>query len=202
MLLIRVNYADIESKSLGGTSKNLHSLFQAATQEQTVLFFDEADAILSQRISAVSHAADHGINSAKSSLITLLDTFSGVVVFATNLFENYDTAFVRRILFNIEFRLPDTELRSRLWKFHLSSRIPRDVTYERITELSDGLSGGDIRNLSIKLALSILSGRVPTIDEECLRRHIEEHDQTIRSHRAKRSRLTPVQMHFEGNDGS
>jgi SpoVK/Ycf46/Vps4 family AAA+-type ATPase len=103
MSIIRANYGELESSFVGGTSDNLASVFKTAEETNSLLFFDEADAVLSRRISNLSQAADHGVNSAKSTLITLLDKFNGIIVFATNLFDNYDEAFLRRILFNIEF---------------------------------------------------------------------------------------------------
>jgi len=45
--IIEVNYADIESKYVGDTPKNLTKVFKHAKMTGSVLFFDEADAILS-----------------------------------------------------------------------------------------------------------------------------------------------------------
>jgi SpoVK/Ycf46/Vps4 family AAA+-type ATPase len=118
MSIIRVNYGEVESSLVGGTSDNLVLIFKKAEETNSLLFFDEADSVLSRRISNLSQAADHGVNSAKSTLLTLLDKFNGVIIFATNLFDNYDEAFVRRILFNVEFLAPDLEMRQQLWKFH------------------------------------------------------------------------------------
>jgi len=124
MSIIRVNYGEVESSLVGGTSENLVSIFQKAEKSNSLLFFDEADSVLSRRIENLSQAADHGVNSAKSTLLTLLDKFDGIIVFATNLFDNYDEAFVRRILFNVEFLPPDLEMRQQLWRFHLSEKVP------------------------------------------------------------------------------
>ncbi|MDP3177986.1 MAG: ATP-binding protein, partial [Spirochaetaceae bacterium] len=49
-LIMCVNYADIESKFVGDTPKNLTILFSVAREADAVLFFDEADAILSRRL--------------------------------------------------------------------------------------------------------------------------------------------------------
>lgn len=50
MPLICVDYAEIESKYVGEISKNLSDLFRTAQEKQAVIFFDEADALLSKRI--------------------------------------------------------------------------------------------------------------------------------------------------------
>ena len=47
--ILIVNYADIESKFVGETPKNIRKAFEAAQKSDSILFFDEADAILSTR---------------------------------------------------------------------------------------------------------------------------------------------------------
>ncbi|XWK87894.1 MAG: ATP-binding protein [Phormidium sp.] len=173
--IIKVNYGELESELVGGTSKNLSKVFQEAEKSRSLLFFDEADAVLSKRISNLSQAADHGVNSAKSTLLTLMDKFNGVIIFATNLFENYDEAFLRRIIFNVEFPVPDREMRIQLWEFHLSKNVPRNISYERAADISEGLCGGDIRNITIKLGLKLLVGKTKTIDEAVINEEINKY---------------------------
>ena len=114
--LIRANYAEIESKYVGETAKNIKAAFQKANEMQAVLFFDEADSILGRRLTNITQSTDHAVNVSRSVMLLELDHFSGVTVFATNLASNYDTAFVRRILGHVEMPLPNTEDRARLWR--------------------------------------------------------------------------------------
>jgi ATP-dependent 26S proteasome regulatory subunit len=181
--IIRANYGEIESSFVGGTSDNLASVFKTAEETKSLLFFDEADAVLSRRISNVSQAADHGVNSAKSTLLTLLDKFNGIIVFATNLFDNYDEAFLRRILFNIEFLAPDLAMREQLWRFHLSENVPKEVSYEHLANVSEGLCGGDIKNITIKLGLKLLTGKVKSIDEALVKEEIEKYTEVKLRHK-------------------
>ncbi|MDJ0615168.1 MAG: ATP-binding protein [Calothrix sp. MO_192.B10] len=181
--LIRVNYGELESSLVGGTSENLSKVFQQAEETKSLLFFDEADAVLSRRISNLSQAADHGVNSAKSMLLHLLDKFDGIIIFATNLFKNYDEAFLRRILFNIEFQPPDYEMRLQLWTFHLSESVPRKISYERLAEISHGLCGGDIRNISMKLGLKLLTGKGSSVNEILAQEEIERYKATKDLHK-------------------
>lgn len=183
--IIRANYGELESSLVGGTSDNLVLVFQKAEETKSLLFFDEADAVLSRRISNLSQAADHGVNSSKSTLLTLLDKFNGIIVFATNLFDNYDEAFLRRILFNVEFLAPDLAMREQLWKFHLSENVPKQVTYERLVNISDGLCGGDIKNITIKLGLKLLTGKVKTIDESLVTEEIARYTEVKIRHKRK-----------------
>jgi SpoVK/Ycf46/Vps4 family AAA+-type ATPase len=185
MPIIKVNYGELESSFVGGTSDNLASVFKLAEETKSLLFFDEADAVLSRRISNLSQAADHGVNSAKSTLLTLLDKFNGIIVFATNLFDNYDEAFLRRILFNIQFLAPDLAMREQLWRFHLSQKVPKEVSYEDLANISDGLCGGDIKNITIKLGLKLLTGKVKSIDEALVREEIETDKEIKDRHKRK-----------------
>ncbi|WP_066380061.1 ATP-binding protein [Anabaena sp. CA = ATCC 33047] len=185
MSIIRANYGELESSFIGGTSDNLASVFKTAEETKSLLFFDEVDAVLSRRISNLSQAADHGVNSAKSTLLTLLDKFNGIIVFATNLFDNYDEAFLRRIIFNIEFLSPDLVMREHLWRFHLSENVPKEVSYERLANISDGLCGGDIKNITIKLGLKLLTEEVKSIDEALVKEEIEKYTAVKLRHQRK-----------------
>lgn len=153
--LISVNYAEIESKYVGETPKNITAAFQKAQETDSVLFFDEADSILGKRLTNVTQSADHGVNVSRSVMLLQLDRFDGVVVFASNLPENYDGAFVRRILAHVQFELPDKDCRIRLWQTLLPAEVPRqhDVTVEWLADQSAALAGGDILNV-VKLAAS------------------------------------------------
>jgi SpoVK/Ycf46/Vps4 family AAA+-type ATPase len=153
--IITINYAEIESKYVGETPKNITAAFKKAKETDAVLFFDEADSILGKRLTNVTQSADHGVNVSRSVMLLQLDDFDGVVIFASNLPENYDGAFVRRILAHIEFELPDQNCRKRLWEYLLPVEVPRpsDITEEWLAAQSESLAGGDILNV-VKLAAS------------------------------------------------
>lgn len=142
--LVLVNYAEIESKYVGETSKNLVDLFRFAEENDTVILFDEADALLSRRVTNMSSSTDVSVNQTKSVLLNILNDYSGVVIFTTNFISNYDYAFVRRILFQIRFGLPDKEQRKRIWEVYLSTGIPHYLDIDELVESFDGISGSDI----------------------------------------------------------
>ena len=85
----RINYADLESKYVGDTPKNIRSVFATAAKDKAVLIFDEADSFLGKRLSSVTQSADYGVNIARSVMLMELEKYDGVVVFTTNLLENY-----------------------------------------------------------------------------------------------------------------
>lgn len=152
--IIRIDYASIESRFVGDTPKNIASAFEAARSTSSVLFFDEADSVLSRRATNITQAADYGVNVSRSTLLLQLDSFEGVVLFATNLATNYDPAFVRRILAHVYFPMPDEAALIRLWSYHLPAQMPLDatVTPEALASRSVGLSGGDVLNVVILAA--------------------------------------------------
>jgi ATP-dependent 26S proteasome regulatory subunit len=146
--ILMVSYAELESKYVGETPKNIKAAFQKAAQTGAVLFFDEADSILGKRLTNVTQATDHSVNLTRSTTLMELDRFNGIVIFASNLVQNYDSAFLRRMIAHIEFPLPDLEQRINIWKSHLPPQLPieSDLNFERLALASEGASGGDIKN--------------------------------------------------------
>ena len=65
---------------------------------------DEADSFLSKRLSNITQSADYGVNITRSVMLLELEKFDGIVIFTTNLLENYDEAFKRRIL-SFEYKI-------------------------------------------------------------------------------------------------
>jgi len=147
------SYAEIESKYHGEGPKNVKKIFQDAEKEDAVLFIDEADSLLSKRLTNVTQGAEQAINSMRSQLLICLEQFHGVVVFATNLIKNYDKAFETRIQ-HVEFVMPDKECRKKIWQQHLLPGLPldADVSIEVLAEI-DGVCGRDIRNVVIQTAI-------------------------------------------------
>ncbi len=152
--LIEVSYAEIESKYVGDTPKNITAAFTAARESGAALFFDEADSILGRRMTSVTQASDHAVNVSRAVMLKQLDAFDGVVMFATNLARNFDDAFVRRILFHVEIPLPDAPALRRLWSSMLPEALPgrADLDLADLAAASEGLAGGDIRNVVVMAA--------------------------------------------------
>lgn len=150
--IIRVSSSDIESKYHGESAKMVKAVFYAAEQQNAVLFIDEADSLLSQRIGQVMQSADQTLNAMRSQLLLSLEEFRGVVIFATNMISSYDEAFISRLRC-ISFPLPGPAERREIWRVHLyptaSSphlRIPLADDVEVETLATDyELSGRNIR---------------------------------------------------------
>lgn len=156
--LLIVNYAEIESKFVGDTSKNLIALFEYARSQDCVILFDEADALLSKRVTSMSSASDVSVNQTRNVLLKILDEYEGIVIFTTNFFENFDHAFLRRIYAHIELEMPDKKTRNRLWEHYLVEKFPisekRNMLIDKLSDYED-MSGADIANAMLKTAGSI-----------------------------------------------
>lgn len=153
--IICASYADIESKYHGDGPKNVVALFKAAEENNSVLFIDEADSLLSKRLTNVSQGSEQAINSMRSQLLICLERFSGTAIFATNLIQNYDPAFETRVK-NIKFDLPDENARKLLWEKHLPKELPlaKDVITEELAKIDD-VCGRDIKNAVVDAAVGV-----------------------------------------------
>jgi SpoVK/Ycf46/Vps4 family AAA+-type ATPase len=146
--LYQVDYSAVISKYLGDTAKHIKTVFEAAREQDAVLFFDEADSLLSKRV-ATGESCSTSINQNRNTLMQELDRFDGVVIVTTNLFENYEPALLRRIQRHIHFRLPNASMRRELFALHLPNPDRVQADYEVLAELSKGLSGGDIVKICV-----------------------------------------------------
>ena len=151
--ILSASYAQIESKYVGDGSKNVEAVFHAAERDTAILFIDESDSLLSRRLVNVTQGAEQAINSMRSQLLICLESYQGIVIFSTNLVENYDRGFETRMR-HIHFPLPDRKGRVQLWKNHLPKELPCDVDVnpEELAEL-DCICGRDIKNSVIDAAL-------------------------------------------------
>lgn len=144
--ILQVNYADIESKYVGETPKNIQAAFKQAKESNAIIFFDEADAMLSRRVTDMKSANDTSVNQTRSVLLNILNDYDKPVIFASNFINNYDPAFLRRILMHIELELPDEELRLELYKKYIPKQLPHDIDLIEVAKLSDSLSPSEITN--------------------------------------------------------
>lgn len=149
--ILRLNYAEIESKYVGEAAKNMMSAFACAAKHDAILFFDEADSFLGKRIQNVTHGSEQALNSLRSQTLILLEDFKGIVLFATNLVTNYDKAFESRILKHIRFDLPGEEARKQILLSKIPSKLPMTdhLSPEQLNDLailSEGFSGREIKN--------------------------------------------------------
>lgn len=171
--VIFVNYADIESKFVGETGKNLDALFNFAEENDAIIFFDEADALLSKRVTNMSNSTDRSANETSSQLLTILNNFSGIVLFSTNFIENFDRAFMSRIQYHVEFKLPDINERKKLWQLYIPKEMPAKIDYDEISEKYSGISGRNISTAVFQAANKAAMNEIKEIPQEFFEEAIE-----------------------------
>lgn len=201
--VIRVDYSELQDSKWGQTEKNLSQLFKIAEENGSVIFLDEADGLLGKRTTNSSNS--NAANEIKSHLLTLVDRSNVTIIYATNLFKNFDKAFFRRILYHIKYPLPTNKELVELWKFHLGDpnilermklasikEIPKDMnnfSYAEIAEYSAGLAGGDIKNITLKLCVKIFAGKITALDTVDVKNEIDTYKQSLED--SKGTRVVP-----------
>ena len=153
-----VNYAELESKYVGETPKNIRKVFEKAQKDDAVLIFDEADSFLGKRLKNVTQSSDYGVNITRSVMLMELEKYSGIVIFTTNLISNYDDAFKRRILANIKFDLPDECGRKKIWDIYINRGIPieSNINSTMLSQKYVNISGADIKDMLLYAAVSAI----------------------------------------------
>ncbi len=148
----KIDLSGVVSKYIGETEKNLDRIFMAAENANAILFFDEADALFGKR-SEVRDSHDRYANIEISYLLQKMEEYSGIAILATNLRQNLDDAFVRRLTFSVHFPFPDEASRARIWKGIWPGATPLsgDVDCARLARQFP-LSGGNIRNIALAAA--------------------------------------------------
>lgn len=166
--LYKIDLAQVVSKYIGETEKNLDKVFTAAANANAILFFDEADALFGKR-TEVKDSHDRYANLEISYLLQKMEQYEGIAILATNLSDNLDKAFTRRLAFSIHFPFPDEASRLKMW-FKV---WPKDIF---VGELVDRelfarelkLTGGNFKNVALSAAFLSAS------DEQILaREHIQ-----------------------------
>jgi SpoVK/Ycf46/Vps4 family AAA+-type ATPase len=150
--LYKVELSGVVSKWIGETEKNLDRIFSAAEHANAILFFDEADALFGKR-SEVRDSHDRYANIEISYLLQKMEEYEGVAVLATNLRQNLDESFVRRLAFTIHFPFPDEADRRRIWAGIWPAETPLadGVEFDLLAHQFK-LSGGNIKNIALAAA--------------------------------------------------
>lgn len=148
--LYKVDLAAVVSKYVGETESNLGRIFDEAADSDSVILFDEADALFGER-SEVSDAHDRYANIEVDYLLQRIEEHDGAVILTTNLESNIDDAFMRRIHLSVEFPRPDRTARAEIWRRVFPEDTPvDDLDYDYLARLD--LTGGNIRNIALTAA--------------------------------------------------
>ncbi|MGW1866277.1 AAA family ATPase [Streptomyces mauvecolor] len=164
-----VDLSSVVDKYVGETEKNLEKIFVEADRTDSVLLFDEADAVFGKR-SEVKSSHDRYANLESAYLLQRLEAFDGIAVLTTNLRANIDEAFTRRLDLVVDFPFPDVALRAALWRSCLAG-VPQDeglgVELDACAKEFE-LAGGAIRSAAVTAGY-LAAGRGSPVTAEDVR---------------------------------
>ena len=161
MEMYKINISQIVSKYIGETEKNLHAVFREARNSNCILFFDECDALFSKR-SEVKDSHDRNANVEVAYLLQQIEEHDGVCILASNLIQNIDAAFMRRITYVVHFPFPAPPARKEIYLRTLPGAAPtdEDIDWDFIAEKFN-ISGGHIKNIVVSAAFMAASEGKP-----------------------------------------
>ncbi|MFI6638406.1 ATP-binding protein [Streptomyces sp. NPDC050504] len=160
--LLKVDLAQVVSKWVGETEKNMETAFRQAEESHAVLLFDEADALFGKR-GEVKHGTDRYANLEVGYLLQRLEASDGLVILTSNLKDNIDPAFTRRFHFVVHFPRPAAAERRRLWRLAFPPQAPLgpDVDLDSLARLD--MTGAGIAAAARTAALAAADGAGTTI---------------------------------------
>ncbi len=169
--LIFKRASDLFDPYVGMTEHKIREAFQSASQQDAILFIDEADSFLRTRDKASRSWELSFVNE----FLTNMENFRGILICCTNLKEELDSASLRRFQWKVGFQILDAAGRQRLFRryFHPRGTIPPAVS-DRLDSMA-GLVPGDFRAVDLRLGFLPDAARRPEmilaeLDKERLHR--------------------------------
>jgi len=153
--LYRVDLAAVVNKYIGETEKNLHQILSHAEELDVILLLDEGDSLLGNRTD-VKSANDRYANLETNFLLQRLEHYQGIVLITTNLGDNIDSAFQRRMDVVVNFAPPREQERWQIWQLHLPVDHGVTAGYLEAVAVRCPLTGGQIRNVALHATLLAL----------------------------------------------
>lgn len=147
-----VNCAEVISKWVGESAKNIDLIFEEAKGQDAILVFDEAEGLFGARTSS-STSTDKYSNMDTGLLLYHMDRYPGVVILTTNVIDHIDPAFFRRIKFVVKFEMPSISEREMLWKNLIPKECPLgdDINFKTLGQRFE-LAGGSIKSSIFRAA--------------------------------------------------
>ena len=151
--VMQVSMSQIRSKWVGESQKNIQEVFASykervrASKLCPILLFNEADAIIGNRMEVTTSSVDKMENCIQNVILQEMENLEGIMIATTNLERSLDAAFERRFLYKIKFEKPSLQVRTQIWQ----SMMP-DVDEATLSSIASQyeFSGGQIENIARK----------------------------------------------------
>lgn len=150
--ILRIDLSRVVSKYIGDTEKNIDRVFCDAEKSGAALLIDEADALMGKR-SEVNDAHDRYANIEVAFLLQRMEAYEGLAILTTNLRQNLDASFLRRLRFIVDFPRPDADAREKIWRRCLpeNSHTLDDAAFRQLGRKIE-LTGGHVRQITLRAA--------------------------------------------------
>nr|EGQ40344.1 MAG: ATP-dependent 26S proteasome regulatory subunit [Candidatus Nanosalinarum sp. J07AB56] len=158
MNFIQVAGPELLDRYVGESEKAVREVFERAKQSApTIIFFDEVDAVASDRDSTGdSSVGDRVVSQLLTELDRAADDPNLVVIAATNRRDALDPALLRpgRFETHIEVPNPDRAARKEILKVHMADKpLGPEIDIESLAEESEGFSGAELKAICREAAL-------------------------------------------------
>ncbi len=173
---ISVKGPELLSKWVGESEKRVREIFKKAKQvAPTVVFFDEMDALASERGSSMGENVSERVVSQILTEMSGLEELNDVMVIgATNRPDMIDSALLRPGRFDNQLLVPspDEEARLEIFKIHTKDMpLGEGIDLEELAKLTEGYSGADIFAICREAAMNAL--REDRESNEVRKKHFE-----------------------------
>ena len=172
--IMQMDFPQISSKWIGETEKNIKQVFAKYTEytkqseRRTILLINEADGLMNRRVS-ISQSNDIHANQNQTQLLERLESFKGIVIATTNLFQNIDEAFHRRFLFKQKIDFPPSSVKLKALSDSIIKNYLQDATLIKI--INSNWSIAQLRNCEYKVAMI---AKIRTISESTVLNLLKE----------------------------
>ena len=171
--LLQVRLDGLITKYMGETAAKLRQIFEATGQKRGVYFFDEFDAIGSQR----GLANDVGeIRRVLNSFLQMIeqDRSHSLVIAATNHPRILDPALFRRFDDILHYDLPDSSQIAQLLRTRLVSEAVKRIRWRSLAALAVGLSYAEVVRAADEVLKDALIHERPLVHEADIRVMLKE----------------------------
>ena len=168
--LLKVRFDAMVSSYLGETASNLRSVFDLAYQNPCLLFFDECDSIAKSREDTQEVGEIKRVVNTFLQMLDEYESYSGLLVAATNLNKSLDTALWRRFDDVIEVPLPGKKELESIVRQTLSAIEVGSINWQLIIQQMEGFSAAQ----AVRVAQDAAKRAILDREELVIQEHLEE----------------------------
>lgn len=171
--LFQVRLDGLITKFMGETAAKLRQIFESTHQARGVYFFDEFDAIGSQRGLANDVGEVRRILNSFLQMIEQDDSHS-IIIGATNHPDILDNALFRRFDDLLHYELPDDVHIANVLKSRLSRVSVKNISWKRLAAKANGLSYAELTRSTDEVLKTALIERAKSVSEKDISHALEE----------------------------